>query len=253
MDREAEATTPGSAPERFEVRAVEARALSPSVREIVFERADGRALDFAPGQWVNLFVRGDGEDLKRAYSIASEPTGTARFAVAVTRVTDGPASTALHELPVGGTLTAVGPSGLFVRAAVDPTPALFVGTGTGVTPFRSMVRAAVAAGSVAPMHLLMGVRHREDAIWLAELEALAVAHPTFAVTVTLSRPDDGWAGRTGYVQGHVPELFAALQASTGQVPHVYVCGLVRMVKAVRDLARGELGAPRGHVHQERYD
>jgi CDP-4-dehydro-6-deoxyglucose reductase, E3 len=247
-------TAVAPAPERFDVRLVEARALSPSVREMEFERVDGRPLAFAPGQWVNLFVRGGDDDLKRAYSIASEPSGSSRFSVAVTHVEGGPASTVLHAIDIGTTITAVGPSGLFVRAATDPTPALFVGTGTGITPFRSMVRAALDAGSRAPMHLLMGVRHLEDAIYLDELTALQARHDTFRFTLTLSQPAAGWKGRTGYVQHHLAETYAALAATSGDAaPHVYACGLVRMVKAVREMARGELGVARTHVHQERYD
>lgn len=247
-------TAVAPAPERFDVRLVEARVLSPSVREMDFERVDGKSLAFAPGQWVNLFVRGGDDDLKRAYSIASEPTASPRFSVAVTRVEGGPASTVLHAIEVGTTITAVGPSGLFVRAATDPTPALFVGTGTGVTPFRSMLRAAIHAGSRAPMHLLMGVRHLEDAIYLDELRELEARHDTFRFTLTLSRPAPGWAGRAGYVQQHLPETYAALAAVSGDAaPHVYTCGLVRMVKAVREMARNDLGVPRTHVHQERYD
>lgn len=244
-------------PERFEVRVAESRVLSPSVREIVFERADDKPLAFAPGQWVNLFVRGAAagdEDLKRAYSIASEPLGSPRFAVAVTRVEGGPVSPVLHALDVGATIVAVGPSGLFVRDGADPSPALFVGTGTGITPFRSMLRAALRAGSRAPMHLLMGVRHFEDAIYHDELRDIEARHPSFRFTLTLSQPHAGWTGRTGYVQAHLAEAHAALTAASGgAAPHVYACGLVRMVKAVREIARNELLVPRGHVHQERYD
>jgi ferredoxin-NADP reductase len=36
-------------------------------------------------------------------------------------------------------------------------------------------------------------------------------------------------------------------------PHVYICGLEKMVSAVRQLARKELFLPRERVHSERYD
>jgi NADPH-dependent ferric siderophore reductase len=34
---------------------------------------------------------------------------------------------------------------------------------------------------------------------------------------------------------------------------VYICGLDRMVKAVKELCRNELGIDRKRVHVERYD
>jgi NADPH-dependent ferric siderophore reductase len=49
-------------------------------------------------------------------------------------------------------------------------------------------------------------------------------------------------------------MLGALRAASGGVePHAYICGLERMVSAVKDLLRGELGLPRKHVHTERYD
>jgi CDP-4-dehydro-6-deoxyglucose reductase, E3 len=36
-------------------------------------------------------------------------------------------------------------------------------------------------------------------------------------------------------------------------PHVYICGLQKMVNAVRDLLKAEMGLPRQLVHSERYD
>jgi CDP-4-dehydro-6-deoxyglucose reductase, E3 len=39
----------------------------------------------------------------------------------------------------------------------------------------------------------------------------------------------------------------------GAEPHAYICGLDRMVSAVKDLLSNELALPRKHVHTERYD
>jgi CDP-4-dehydro-6-deoxyglucose reductase len=239
-----------TAPESFDVRLDRARMISPSVRELVFARTDGRPVDFMPGQWVNLMLPHEGGELKRAYSIASAPRGDSSFEIAVTRVIGGPGSERLHAMPAGAEVRAVGPSGLFTREAADPSPALFVGTGTGVTPLRSMMAAALAASSGAPLWLLFGVRHEEEILYREELERWQAERPNVRVFVTLSRPGPGWTGRTGYVQTHLPALWAELGRADA---HVYICGLERMVKAVRDLCRKELGIDRKHVHQERYD
>jgi ferredoxin-NADP reductase len=236
--------------EPFDARVVAARRLAPAVRELVLEREDGRAFVFDPGQWVNLVLPVPGGEIKRAYSIASAPEeGSPRFEIAVTYVVGGPGSHYLHELPPGARLRAIGPQGLFTRAAAEDTPSLFVGTGTGVTPLRSMIRAALAAGGRAPLALLFGARHEDDILYRDELAALAREHPRFRYDVTLSQPGAGWAGRRGYVQVHLAELLAG----AGEGPHVYVCGLDRMVSAVRGILRNELGVDRRRVHTERYD
>ncbi len=238
----------------FESRLVAARLLTPQVRELVFER-EGAPFEFDPGQWVNLVLPLPDGEIKRAYSIASAPRpGSPRFELAVTRVEGGPGSQFLHDLPVGSTLRAIGPQGLFTRAGHEDAPSLFIATGTGVTPFRSMMQAAIAEGRTAPLWLLFGARFAEDALYRAEIEGWAAEHPNVRYAITLSRGAPSWPGRRGYVQEHVAEILADLRKITGEAgPHAYVCGLERMVATVRDRLRNELGVPRKHVHVERYD
>jgi CDP-4-dehydro-6-deoxyglucose reductase len=243
-------------PPSFPIRLVSWRALSPAVRELVFEREDGGPMQFAPGQWLNFSIPGPHEtEILRAYSIASSPTGSPRFEIAVTRIPEGPGSTFLHALAPGVPLRAIGPQGFFTRDVDNGSPSLFVATGTGITPLRSMLRAAVEAGATEPLWLLLGVRHEADILYRDELEALCASHPNVRTFVTLSRPGPDWQGRSGYVQAHIPELWRDLCALSpaSDPPHLYVCGLERMVKTVRDLVRKDLGAPRQQVHSERYD
>jgi ferredoxin-NADP reductase len=227
--------------------------LSPNVRELGFERADGLPFEFQAGQWVSFVLPlPDGEG-RRAYSIASAPDGSAGLSIAVTKVEGGPGSGFLHELAEGATIRAIGPQGFFTRPRSTKQPSLFVGTGTGVTPLRSMILDALAAGDDSPMTLLFGVRYPEDRLYLDELESLVKAHPNFRVEITLSKPPGGWQTRRGYVQTHVEELWRDLETKGSGPPHAYVCGLERMVGSVRDLLRKHLGVERKQVHSERYD
>ena len=242
--------------EPFDAELVSSRMLTPFVRELVLERADKQPFLFEPGQWVNLVLPLDGGEVKRAYSVASAPSpdGSSRFEVAVTKVSGGAGSQYLHDLAVGARLRAIGPQGLFTRTLADDAPSLFVATGTGVTPLRSMVQAALRGGSKSPLWLLFGARVEEDILYKDEFERYARELPYFRYFITLSKPSDAWPGKKGYVQEHVPELLRALRKEADPAPvHLYVCGLERMVKSVRDLARNELGVDRKHVHTERYD
>jgi CDP-4-dehydro-6-deoxyglucose reductase len=240
-------------PPTFDARIVRAGPLSPSVRGIVLERVDGAPFVFEAGQWVNLVLPLPSGEVRRAYSIASPPDGSPRFEIAVTRVQSGPGSTYLHALEPGVVLPTVGPQGFFTRPLENAPPALFVGTGTGVAPLRSMLRTAIARGHTAPVCILFGVRSQEDILYRDELDRIAPEHSGVAIEVTLSRPDDSWKGRRGYVQLHVRELYERLASGSSVPPHVFVCGLERMVGAVREILRKEMGLPRTSVHSERYD
>jgi ferredoxin-NADP reductase len=244
-------------PPHFEARLASARTLTRSVRELTFERTDGAAMTFEPGQWVNMVLpiaAGGAADLKRSYSIASPPDGTPRFVLAVTHVQGGPASSWLHAVEPGVTVPFIGPQGFFTRPAKSTAPALMVATGTGVTPLRSMLLAALAAGMQTPVWILLGVRREEDLLYRDELAAAAAAHPFVRFEPSLSQPGDTWRGRRGYVQTHVRAMWDELVApGPAEPPHVYVCGLERMVGSVRDLLRKDMGLPRQQVHSERYD
>jgi CDP-4-dehydro-6-deoxyglucose reductase, E3 len=239
--------------ETFHVRILSTEPIAPRVQSFVLMRSDDRALMFQPGQWLNLFLPLPGGDIKRAYSIASAPDGTPRFELAVTEIVGGPGSGYLCGLGPGAELRANGPLGLFTRAPLDPVPTLFVGTGTGITPLRSMLLAAAGAASTAPLWMLLGVRREVDLLYRTELEELCRRHPNVRVFFTLSQPHDAWAGLEGYVQLHVPKLYEELRRAGGGEPHVYVCGLERMVSAVRSLLRDDMGVARELVHFERYD
>lgn len=263
--------TSPSLPPTFPVRLLSTRPLTASVRELVFER-EGAPLLFEPGQWVSLRIPvgpGPEDVVKRSYSIASAPDGTGRFELAVTLVQGGPGSTALHALAPGAVLQATGPQGFFSRP--PGLPSLFVATGTGVTPLRSMIRAVLTPdpspdipergagerraeerGAREPMVLLLGVRHEADLLYRDELEQLARSHPDLRLHFCLSRPHAGWTGRVGYVQEHIPELWRQLLAHDPQ-PHAFLCGLDRMVSAAREVLRKTLGAARQQVHSERFD
>ena len=194
----------GSSPEKamplpptFDARLIRSQPLSRSVRHFVFERADGAPFLFEAGQWVSLVLPLPDGELRRAYSLASPPDASPRFELAVTHVLEGPGSSYLHGLSPGAVLKAVGPQGFFTRPLEAAGPSLFVATGTGVVPFRSMMRAAVAGqrddALVAPLRR----PHEEDILWRDELEALATTEPHVRVEFTLSRPHDAWKGRQG--------------------------------------------------------
>jgi len=243
-----------AAPPSFDVRLIGARMLTPHVRELRFERVDAQPVTFQAGQWISLCLPLSGGVTRRAYSIASAPTGGPTFDLAITKVSGGEGSAYLHDLATGGTLAATGPQGFFTRARDASFPSLFVGTGTGITPLLSMVRDAAAHGSNTPMTLLVGVRHEEDQLYRDELDLLCKRHPNIRALYTLSSPAPAWGGLRGYVQEHAARLWHELHAQhPSELPHVYLCGLEKMVTSMRQLFREQLSADRKQVHSERYD
>lgn len=219
------------------------------MRALRWRLVDGAALTHRAGQWWNLTLPVGDEHLRRAYSLATapDPAQPSTFEIAVTRVDAGQASIVLHELQVGARVQGDGPHGFFTREATRDQPALLVGTGTGVAPLRAMLEDELRHDGPA-LTLLFGCRTEGDILYREDFERWAAEHPRFRFEVTLSQGADGWAGRRGYVQAHLPELVEAMMR-----PHVYVCGLQKMIREVRRVLKQDLGYDRRMIHGERYD
>ncbi len=239
--------------ETFQATLVATEHVTPRVKQLTFERRDGAPFTFKSGQWVSLvlpLLDARARPLRRSYSIASTPGATARFELLVTRVDDGAASQWLHDAPVGTHLEVKGPQGLFLREHAA-APSLFVATGTGIAPFRGMIHDAIAAGEVSPLWVLFGVRTLRDALFHDEFRALEAQHAHVRFLPSMSRPDADWRGLTGYVQTHVLSLWRELAAHG--TPHVYICGVKKMLVDVRDTLKTHAGVERGQLHLESYD
>jgi CDP-4-dehydro-6-deoxyglucose reductase, E3 len=226
-------------------RLVEYSDIADEVRHFVFEAVDMDGLEFVPGQFVSFSSIFDGKKVVRAYSIASPPQGNL-FELCLNEVKEGKLSPRLFNMQVGDTIEMRGPLGYFVMRN-PPTDSVLVATGTGIAPFRSMIKAHLAAGDARRFTLLFGVRYERNIMYCEEFERLAAEHPNFRFWPTLSRPEEGWRGRTGHVQAHLLDAIGERRDID-----VYICGLKLMVDDVRSMLK-ELGFDRKHIIFEKYD
>jgi ferredoxin-NADP reductase len=182
------------------------------------------------GQHVDVRLTApDGYQTERSYSIASAPED-AYLALTVERLEDGEVSPYLvDELRPGDELELRGPvGGYFVWDDEFGTdPVFLVAGGSGLAPFRSMLRHHHASGSRAPVRVLCSARSLELLIYREELLKLA-ADDLVDVSVTLTReaPDD-WRGYRGRID---PTLLATAGWSVKDEPLIYVCGPTAFVE-----------------------
>jgi CDP-4-dehydro-6-deoxyglucose reductase len=200
---------------------------------------------FIPGQFVSFTEVVNEKKITRPYSIASAPGGN-RFEICLNLVAEGVFSPFLFALEPGSVAEVSAPLGYFVLR--DPgRDAIMVATGTGVTPFRSMLHAYLGQGDPHPITLIFGVRYESHLLYRAEFEKLEADHPNFRFWPVLSRPGETWKGRAGHVQ---PHLLEAVEESRDL--DVYVCGLKLMVDDVRAILKAR-GFDRKQIIYEKYD
>ena len=203
---------------------------------------------FLAGQYVTIGMEG----VQRAYSIASSPDERRwlEFYIRYARdpATDSPLTHLLFKVPAGGRLhigeKLAGRFTLERTAAGDGRAKLFVAAGTGLAPFVSMVRRALAVGdadALARMRVLHGVSHPHE---LGYREILEDAAARFGLryfpTVSRAAENPAWGGLTGRVEtlldtGRLDDLDLRPEATM-----VYVCGFKNTIAGavLRLLSRG---------------
>ena len=210
--------------------------LTHDVRELDLRLISPATLDFQPGQFISfeIPIEGRPHPITRAYSIASPPSQRGLLTLVFNRVDHGPGSTFLFGLKPGDQVHFKGPAGNFRLSDDASRNLLFVATGTGIAPLRSMLHTLLPKGTPQVVSLLWGLRAQRDLYYQAELHELAARHPMFHSTITLSRPDPGWTGPTGRVTALVQE-----RVTTVDNLAVYLCGNGGMIKDVTDFLRSK--------------
>ncbi len=239
----------------LDARVLRSVALSEFTRHIELEVNGVSRFGFVSVQWLSVKANiPEGEEMTRAYSIASPPSENGRFAFCLNRVQDGFMSNYLCNLDQGAKIAFQGPFGDFIlRSPLRDT--VFIATGTGIAPFRSMLHWLLAQSDLAKSDrhqgrqfwLLFGARREQDIYYREEFEQFAAKHANFHFLPTLSRAEAGWNGLRGYVQEHL----AGIVGDRSDM-HAYICGLDKMIKANRELLKS-LGWDRASIRYEKYD
>ncbi len=223
--------------------------MAPEVHHFDFEVPGRQELNFTPGQFVSVLEKVDGKEITRAYSIAS-PRGGNHFALCLNRVPDGPLSSFLFTLRPGEEVEMQEPLGYFTLRH-PARRAVFVATGTGIAPFRSMLLDHLPR-TQPHITLLFGTRHEQGLLYREDMERMAREFKTFQFLPTLTRPDESWRGRTGRVQAHLDEALNPRSPEEMINIDVYVCGLKEMVDDVRHELKCR-GFDRKQIIYEKYD
>jgi len=142
-----------------------------------------------------------------------------------------------EKIPFGG------PNGHFCLHDDGQRNILFVATGTGIAPFRSMLFSLFERPITKTVTLFWGLRSEKDIYYQHELEAFARQHPNFFFVIALSRSQKTWGGAKGRVTQLVEKIPAVDNLS------VYICGNKRMVLDVAEIVRQKGDCP---VYREKY-
>jgi CDP-4-dehydro-6-deoxyglucose reductase, E3 len=190
-------------------------------------------LQFLAGQYLEFLLK-DGS--RRSFSMGNAPHDDELIQLHVRRVAGGQFTDHVFgKMKERDILRFEGPLGTFFLREDSPKPIVFVASGTGFAPIKSIIEHALHKGVARPMVLYWGGRRPRDLY----MDALASQWPIkYVPVVSDALPEDSWTGRTGFVHRAVMEDFPDLSAH-----QVYACGVPAMVDAAKRDFTQQCGLP----------
>jgi ferredoxin-NADP reductase len=228
--------------------------IAPSVKHFTFHCEEGESFEFIPGQFITLHIPTPEKVFRRSYSIANKThQATNKIEFAASYVPEGVASDLLFTLQPGDKVTATGPFGRLILRDEMPERYILVATGTGVTPYRTMLAELEHRFKLRPCFkviLLFGVRRQEDLLYRDEFVAFAERNAWFEFHAYYSRVKLKEALNYEHT-GYVLSAFSEIKPNAKQ-DIVYLCGNPNMVDEVFTILVKSFAFPTDIIRREKY-
>ncbi len=230
-------TVPGAG--EFPVRKMPSRVSrierpAPDVAILHLQLPANDPLRYHAGQYIEFILR---SGARRSYSMANAPHNQSDQPGIELHLRHMPGGlftdhvfTAMKEKEI---LRLEGPFGSFFLREESSKPIVLLASGTGFAPIKAIIEQLRFKASARPAVLYWGCRSRADLYLHDWVLAAAAQMPNLRYVPVLSepKPEDGWAGRTGFVHQALMHDLPDLSAH-----QVYACGAPVMVdSAQRDL------------------
>jgi CDP-4-dehydro-6-deoxyglucose reductase, E3 len=180
-------------------------------------------LQFLAGQYLEFLLR-DGS--RRSFSMANPPHQAEPVELHVRHVAGGHFTDHVFgKMKERDILRMEAPLGTFVLREDSAKPIVFVASGTGFAPIKSIIETMLKKSNPRPLTLYWGGRRPKDLY----LDALAKTWGIpYVPVISDALPEDNWQGRTGFVHRAVMQDFPDLSGH-----QVYACGVPIMVDSAR--------------------
>lgn len=204
--------------------------LTYDIKEIVLSLNEPAEISHRPGQYIQVQAPSPDGPVFRAYSISSPVYEPNVVELVVRLVPGGIASTYLHNLNAGETVTFTGPYGEFNLNEDPSVEIICVGGGCGMAPMKNIIYSLYERWPERSCWLFFGCRTTKDVFYLEKLKQLEKKRPNFHVVYALSdslKPDEQWDGETGFIHLSVDKYL-----EPGIRRQAFLCGPPPMIEAV---------------------
>lgn len=204
---------------------------APDVMIISLKLPANQRLQFLAGQYIDILLQ---EGKRRSFSLANAPHDDELLQLHVRNYPGGAFTEHVFtHMKAKDMLRFTGPLGsFFLREAPDDTAIIFLASGTGFAPIKSILEHIFYQennrNNKRKITLYWGARTKADLYLIDLVESWQQQHGNFTFVPVLSEPlpSDDWHGRTGLVHEAVMQDHQNLEKY-----QVYACGAPVMVKA----------------------
>ncbi len=209
-----------------------------------FEFETDEPLIYQPGQYISVKVA---PDRINSYSIAGSQ-GERRFYLLIDTSPGGVGSKFFENIKVDDKIAYLGPFGTFTFRENDGAKRLlFLGTGSGCSPLRSILEGALKKlGREIPIHFYFGLRYTSDVFWKDYFEKLASEYPNLHFDLVLSKPDESWHGEVGHITDVLKKEVPDASESSA-----YLCGNPAMIEEATKILL-ESNCPKERIYTEKF-
>ena len=205
------------------------KRLADDVMAIFLKLPANERLQFLAGQSLEFLLK---DGTRRSFSMGNAPHDDELIELHIRHVAGGQFTDHVFgKMKERDILRFEGPLGTFFLREDSEKPIVFVASGTGFSPIKSIIEYALNKGVARPMTLYWGGRRPKD-LYMNELALKwAAEHPQqfkYVPVISDALPEDAWRGRTGFVHRAAMQDFPDLSAH-----QVYACGVPVMVDSAR--------------------
>ena len=203
-------------------------------------------VNFISGQYCMVSIPGSNVSEKKPLTFVNSPTEKGYVELTVKKI--GKFTSSLFELKPGDELKIDGPMGenLNFDGHVKED-VVFIAGGSGITPFISSIRYAVAKGLSNHIILFFSNRSAKDIIYSAELQSINKDNITIISTLSNEWPKD-WKGETGWID----KAMITKYVKNPEKKIWYLCGPPPMVHAMLSLLH-EMGISDQNIRVEHWE
>jgi ferredoxin-NADP reductase len=210
---------------KFETRLKEAITRTYNVRSFRFPRPT--KLNYLPGQFFFITIKGNGKELKKHFSFSSSPSEK-NYIEFTKKLSDSEFSSILKKLTTNDWVKIDAPYGKFTFIGEHKKIALLAG-GIGITPFRSISRYFTDKQLKTKITLIYGNRTEKDIVFKKEFEEMQKQNNNLKTVFTINKNNNNWKGVTGFINGEMIKK----EIADYKERIFYLCGPPGMVKVLQ--------------------